>query len=83
MLPRVGFIVTNLGRTAERVVSFYNRRSTAKQWIKEGKHAIKWTRLSFQRFCANEVRLQLHALAYHLANFLRTPTLPGRLRTGR
>ena len=43
--PRVGFIVTNLVRQAERVVAFYNQRGTAEQWIKEGKNAIKWTRL--------------------------------------
>ena len=29
LLPRVGFVVTNLSRTAERVVVFYNRRGTA------------------------------------------------------
>ena len=34
LLPRVGFVVTNLSRTAERVVAFYNRRGTAEQWIK-------------------------------------------------
>ena len=33
-------------------------------------------RLSCRRFAANAVRLQLHALAYNLANFLRTLTLP-------
>jgi len=32
--PRVGFIVTNLARPAERVVAFYNQRGTAEQWIK-------------------------------------------------
>jgi len=46
LYPRVGFIVTNLSRPAERVVTFYNKRGTAEQWIKEGKNAIKWTRLS-------------------------------------
>lgn len=76
LLPTVGFIVTNLKRPAEQVVAFYNRRGTAEQWIKEGKTAIKWTRLSCQKFRANEVRLQLHALAYNLANFLRTLALP-------
>ena len=35
LYPRVGFIVTNLGRPAERVVAFYNQRGTAEQWIKE------------------------------------------------
>jgi hypothetical protein len=59
LYPRVGFIVTNLARPAERVVAFYNQRGTAEQWIKEGKGAIKWTRLSCRTFAANAVRLQL------------------------
>jgi len=74
--PTIGFIVTNLSRPAERVVAFYNQRGTAEQWIKEGKNAIKWTRLSCRKFRNNEVRLQLHALAYNLANFMRTLALP-------
>jgi len=76
LYPRVGFIVTNLSRPAERVVGFYNQRGTAEQWIKEGKNAVKWTRLSCCSFAANAVRLQLHALAYNLANFMRTLALP-------
>ena len=40
------------------------------RWIKEGKGAMKWTRLSCRTFAANAVRLQLHALAYNLGNFL-------------
>ena len=76
LYPRVGFIVTNLARPAERVVAFYNQRGTAEQCIKEGKGAIKWTRLSWRSFAANAVRLQLHALAYNLGNFLRTLAMP-------
>ncbi len=76
LYPRVGFIVTNLSRPSERVVAFYNHRGTAEQHIKEGKYAIKWTRLSCGKFRNNEVRLQLHALAYNLANFMRTLALP-------
>ncbi len=76
LLPTVGFIVTNLNRPAERVVAFYNQRGKAEQYIKEGKIAINWTRLSCQKFRNNEVRLQLHALAYNLANFMRTLALP-------
>src|SRR5262249_35893858 len=71
-----GFIVTNMSRPAERVVAFYNKRGTCKQWIKEGKGAIKWTRLSCRTFAANAMRLQLHALAYNLGNFLRTLATP-------
>ena len=42
----------------------------------EGKGAIKWTRLSCRTFAANAVRLQLHALAYNLDNFMRTLAMP-------
>jgi hypothetical protein len=76
LYPRVGFIVTNLARSAEGVVAFYNRRGTCEQYIKEGKNAIKWTRLSCRTFAANAVRLQLHVLAYNLGNFMRTLAMP-------
>src|SRR5216683_493394 len=76
LCPRVGFIVTNLARPAERIVGFYNHRGTCEQYIKEGKGAIKWTRLSCRSFAANAVRLQLHALAYNLGNFMRTLAMP-------
>ncbi|MEA3366529.1 MAG: IS1380 family transposase, partial [Planctomycetota bacterium] len=76
LFPRVGFIVTNLRRKPWQVVTFYNGRGTAEQWIKEGKHAVKWTRLSCHDFVDNQVRLQLFALAYNLGNFLRRLALP-------
>jgi hypothetical protein len=37
---------------------------------------MKWTRLSCRSFAANAVRLQLHALAYNLGNFMRTLAMP-------
>src|SRR5512144_2781808 len=76
LYPRVGFIVSNLARSAEGIVAFYNQRGTCEQYIKEGKNAIKWTRLSCRTFAANTVRLQLHALAYNLGNFMRTLAMP-------
>ena len=82
LYPRVSFIVTNLARPAERVVAFYNQRGTAEQWIKEGKGAIKWTRLSCRTFAANAVG----------SSFMRWPTIsaiscarwrrPSRSKTG-
>ncbi len=76
MFPTIGFIVTNRSLPNERVLAFYNGPGTAEQHIKEGKFALKWTRLSCMRFAANAVRLQLHALAFNLANFLRTLAIP-------
>jgi hypothetical protein len=80
LFPRVGFIVTNMGGNAPRVVNFYNQHGTAEQWSKEGKRAVRWTRLSCHSFDANQVRLQLHALAYNLGNFLRRLALPPRVK---
>src|SRR6266545_4279839 len=76
LFPRVGFIVTTLTGTNRAVVRFYNQRGTAQQWIKEGKTAIHWTRLSCHRFRANEVRLLLGVIAYNLGNPLRRLGLP-------
>ena len=37
---------------------------------------MQWTKLSCRRFKDNQARLQLFALAYNLANFLRQLVLP-------
>jgi len=76
LVPRVGFIVTALTGTNRAVVRFYNQRGTAEQWIKEGKTATHWTRLSCHRFRANEVRLLLGVIAYNLGNLLGRLVLP-------
>jgi hypothetical protein len=81
LFPRVGFIVTNLGTSSRAVVRFYNKRGTPEQWIKEGKQAVKMTRLSCHRFCANEVRLWLSVIAYNLGNLWRRLALPTRVAT--
>ena len=80
LFPRVGFLVTNMNERSKNVVKFYNGRGTAEQWIKEGKHAVKWTKLSCRTFRDNQTRLQLFALAYNLGNFLRRLALPKPVR---
>jgi len=79
LFPRVGFIVADLETPSRAVVRFYNKRGTAEQWIKEGKQAVKMTRLSCHRFRSNEVRLALSLLAYNLGNLWRRLTLPQRI----
>jgi len=76
LFPRVGFVVTTMTARPEGVIHFYNGRGTAEQWIKEGKYALNWTRLSCHRFVANQVRLLLFILAYNLGNFMRRLALP-------
>jgi hypothetical protein len=79
LFPRVGFIVTNLETDSRAVVRFYNKRGTTEQWIKEGKQAVKMTRLSCHRFRSNEVRLWLSVMAYNLGNLWRRLVLPRRI----
>jgi len=79
LFPRVGFIVTNLTLPSRAVVRFYNKRGTAEQWIKEGKQAVKMTRLSCHRFRSNQVRLWLSVIAYNLGNLWRRLVLPRRI----
>ena len=82
LVPRVGLdplhgsSVTNLSRPVERVAAFYNQRSKAEQYIKEGKNAIKWTRLARRKLRDSEVRFKLHVLTYNFAKFMRTLALP-------
>jgi hypothetical protein len=79
LFPRVGFIVTNLECESRAVVRFYNKRGTAEQWIKEGKQAVKITRLSCHRFRSNEVRQWLSVMAYNVGNLWRRLVLPRRI----
>jgi hypothetical protein len=79
LFPRAGFIVTNLTLPSRAVVRFYNKGGTSEQWIKEGKQAVKMTRLSCHRFRSNEVRLWLSLIAYNLGNLWRRLVLPKRI----
>ena len=62
LFPRIGFIVTNMSAKAKNVVRFYNRRGLCEQYIREGKYALTWTRLSCTKFSSNQARLALFAL---------------------
>ena len=55
LFSRVGFIATNLSWRNKRAVRFYNERGTAEQWIKKGKNAVKWTKLSCHDFVDNQM----------------------------
>ena len=79
LFPQVRFIVTNLTLSSRAVVRFDNKSSTAEQWIKEGKQAVKMTRLSCHRFRPNEVRLWLSVIAYNLGNLWRRLLVPKRI----
>jgi Transposase DDE domain group 1 len=79
LYPRVSFIITSLSLPSRAVVRFYNKRGTAEPWIKEGKQAVKMTRLSGHRCRSNEVRRWLRVIAYNLGNLWRRLVLPKRI----
>jgi hypothetical protein len=83
LYPRVGFLVTNLTLPIRAVARFYNKRGTAEHWIKEGKQAVKMTRLSCRRFRSNEMWLWLSVIAYNLGNLWRRLALPCTSASGR
>src|SRR3712207_7781108 len=57
LYPRVGFLVTNLGRPPERVVAFYNGRGTAEKWIRDRKSTrlnSSHANISYAVFCLSK-----------------------------
>jgi len=72
LYPRVGFIVTNMSRPAERVVAFYNKRRDVRAMDQGGQRRDQVD----ATVIPNVRRLQLHALAYNLGHFLRTLATP-------
>jgi len=71
-----GHVVATVNSRTYSLILVDRFRGTAEQWIKEGKEATHWTRLSCHRFRANEVRLLLGVIAYNLGNLLRRLALP-------
>jgi hypothetical protein len=74
--PKRGLYVTKRPTQSFWPIPSPRSHDECEQWIKEGKAGIRWTRLSCRSFASNAVRLQLHALAYNLGNFLRTLATP-------
>ena len=66
--------------TARQHGAVLNGRGTAQQWLKEGKNAVKLTRLSCHDFVDNQARLQLFALACNMGNILLRLALPKGVR---
>ena len=82
LYPRVGFIVTNLAPPAERVgpsttsAAPASNGSKTSNGSKKGRQRSRGRACQCRSFAANAVRLQLHALAYNLGNFMRPLAMP-------
>jgi hypothetical protein len=64
LYPQVGLHLTNMTRPVEQVLTFYQHSGTTQQWIKEGKNAATWARLSYSAFKASAGLLQLHSIGF-------------------
>jgi hypothetical protein len=63
------------------VVRFYSKHGTTGQWTREGKQAVKMTRLSCHWFRSNEVRLWLSVIVSNLGNLWWRLVLPKGIGT--
>jgi hypothetical protein len=68
-------VVENAGTTLLGAQDRQRPQQAAQEPARQGQ-ARAWTRLSYRTFAANAVRLQRHALAYNLGNFLRMLATP-------
>ena len=89
LLPRVGFIVTGLPMERDWPADGAELDGAVPDAAGHGRAAhrgrrarLPWTRLSCNRSRDNEVRLQPHARAHHLATFLRCGELPEAMADG-
>ncbi|HUZ96548.1 MAG TPA: transposase, partial [Edaphobacter sp.] len=82
MFLRIGFILTNLTLPSRGgVVRFYSKHGTTGQWTREGRPAVKMTRLSCHWFRSNAVRLWLSVIASNLGNLWWRLVLPKGIGT--
>jgi hypothetical protein len=71
LFPRIGFVVTNSRLPAGKGVKVYNGGAEIENRIKEGKNTLRWDKTSCQRVEANQARLKMGILAYHLLHMIR------------
>jgi hypothetical protein len=71
LFPRIGFIMTNSRLPGTKVVKVYHGRGDVENRIKEGKNTLRWDKTSCHRFAANQARLPMGVLAYHLLHMVK------------
>ena len=76
LYPRVGFIVTNMASPRRECRRLLQQARDLRAVDQRGQGRDSRDAAVARSFAANAVRLQLHALAYNLGNFLRTLATP-------
>ena len=77
------FIVTNLKGNAEFAVNFYCGRGQMENYIKECKDDFDFGSVDSKSKVVNACRLQVHALAYAIINYMKRLVLPRSMRNDR
>lgn len=76
------FIVTTMleSATPKMVIDFYCKRDQMENFIKESKNEFDFCSTSSHSEVVNANRLQIHGLAYNLANWMRILILPDPMK---
>ncbi len=79
------FIVTTMSDSAtpEMVIDFYCKRGQMENFIKESKNEFDFGSTSSHSEVVNANRLQIHGIAYNLANWMRILVLPESMKKDR
>ena len=79
MIRMYTFIVTNMDSSPEELIRFYCKRGNMENFIKESKTGFDFAAESSSSKIVNANRLQVHALAYNIFNWLKRLVLPARM----
>lgn len=77
LFPRIGFIVTDSGLPAEKMVTAYNGRGHFENRIEEGKNTLRRDKTNCCKLAANQTRLLIGIPGYNLLHMLRESYLRG------
>lgn len=73
------FIVTTISSSPEWIVKYYCKRGTMENYIKESKNGFDFSAVSSSSMIVNANRLQLHAVAYNIINWMKRFVFPGAM----
>ena len=74
------FIVTNMKASPKDVISFYCKRGSMENFIKECKNGFNFESMSHISFVSNSFKLQVLTLAYNLVNIFKRLCIRGKFK---
>ncbi|MGM9535705.1 MAG: IS1380 family transposase [Intestinibacter sp.] len=74
------FVVTNMKASPKDVISFYCKRGSMENFIKECKNGFNFESMSHISFVSNSFKLQVLTLAYNLVNIFKRLCIRGKFK---